>query len=399
MVYPFRPKYKEDLHPRGIGGKWVAKPGGGPKAPSHKRPSAPEPAREARKVPGPSAPKGEGAKKPARGKGTRPRPMRYAEKAAEAKQRQAEAKKRVEQQQPESTQEKQVIDAARHDLRIGRRPDGTMDWEARAAYIDEKLTQLFKDKVETISMFRDPKTGEWDPLRRAKQEKLIRHIWDTQAAHIPNEGLGIFSGGLGGAGKGYALGKVEKIDDKTRFFTVNPDVIKEHMALPEFDMIPMDVDPNMTPMELSPVTHEEASMIADELAHMAYAERKNLVWDFTMGSVGSVVNKRLEPMREAGYGHIGALFVDTTVEQSVKSAQKRWRRGMEEYIDYEGEGGRFLPSGATKGNMPAEGSTFRSKNRETFEQVKHLFDGTVVYENLDGKSMNQVASSGKGLPR
>jgi hypothetical protein len=163
-------------------------------------------------------------------------------------------------------------------------------------------------------------------------------------------------------------------------------------------MIPRELDPNMTPMELSPVTHEEASYMAEKLAERAYAERKNIVWDFTMGSVNSVVKKRLDPMRKAGYTHVGAMFVDTTVERSVQQARGRWQRGMERYIGNEGEGGRFLPSSATEDNLPAKDSPYRSKNRETFEQVKGLFDGWVQYENLTGKSQ-RVASAGKALPK
>lgn len=278
-------------------------------------------------------------------------------------------------------------------LAMGRRPDGTMDWESRGSYVDERLTYLRDNGIDSQSLYK--KNGEWTPERRAKQEALIEEIWQSRAAHVPNEGRGIFSGGLGGAGKGYALGKVEKVSDRD-FFTVNPDDVKELMA--KRDMIPLELDPLMTPMELSPTVHEEASDIAKELAKRAYKQKKNVVWDLTMSSEGSIMG-RVDTMRKHGYTNIGAMFVDTTVDRSVTQAMSRWQRGMNDLIaDGAGEGGRFLPSKATKENLPTPGSAYHSRNREVFEAIKHNFDGSILYQNL-GDGMKHIETKGKGLPK
>lgn len=416
MAWP--PRFEEDLHPRGRGGKFASKPGV-PDVP-HDRSTPPKPGAPVKPAaPGKAAKKVAAKKSPQR----RRRAMRYDAQTATPRLQAtgqpdvplAARAPRVDGSGPLGTGA--VLNtgsrATAHptlpgesivpigglgpkatQLAIGRRPDGTMDWNVRGTYVDQKLIDMRNNGIDTEAMFRDPVTKDWSPERLAQQEAVMDEMWDAHAAHVPNEGRAIFSGGLGGAGKGYVLGKVEQVPDRD-FFTINPDDVKALMA--KRGMIPLELDPNMTPMELSPVVHEEASDMAMRLAERAYAERKNVVWDITMSSENSVVKKRLALMREAGYTDVGALFVDTTVERSIAQASGRWVRGMQEYIDGDGEGGRYLPSKATAENLPTPGSGYNSKNREVFEAIKHNFDGYVVYENIDRTRL--LETQGKGLPK
>lgn len=421
MVFPFRPDFKEELHPRGHigsgqGGRFVAKPHL-PKVAKRRRPApaAPAPVKAAKKVTTPQPKAKRAAKRVA------PKPMRFDAATAGPKLRAAtKGKKNAKPAgfgtapraaQP-ATQAVIPNDARARMLDVGRKPDASapagaptpaaMDFEKRARYADDVLTKWRKDEFDTQVLYRDKATGEWSPERLAQQEQLLEDIWYAHAVNVPNQGRAIFSGGLGGAGKGFALGKVHKVDtdadwerpgQQHEFLTINPDTIKAMMA--QRGMIPLDVDPNLTPMELSPLAHEEASELAERLAERAYMERKNIVWDFTMASEKSVVAKRLNPMREHGYDQVTAMFVDTTVERSIEQATKRWKRGMTEFIGGKGDGGRFLPSGATNDNRPT-GDKFLSKNRETFEAVKDKFDGYVLMENIDG-DMRQVDQHGAAL--
>lgn len=255
------------------------------------------------------------------------------------------------------------------------------DFSERASYVDAKLTDWRDRGIDTQSLYKG-KNGEYTASRRKAQEQLMEDLWNRQAEGVPNEGKAIMAGGLGGAGKGFFLREIgindRGAEDGQKFFTINPDVIKEEMA--RRGMIPK-LDPKMTLMELSPLAHEEASAMALKLAKRAYAQKKNVVWDFTMGSVDSVTNKRLNLMRDAGYTSIQGMFIDVSIDKSIAQATSRWQGGLIEFGD-EGRhnGGRFLPSGATYSNSP-EGTEFRSKNRETFEKVKSQLDGYRVYDN------------------
>lgn len=259
------------------------------------------------------------------------------------------------------------------------KPQKDYDFSERAQYVDEKLTKWRNandgEGFDTRAIYREGAEGlnPYNNERAKQQEKLLNEIWKTKAEKVPNEGKAIMAGGLGGAGKGFTLEKKMKVDPD-KYFTINPDDIKEAMA--KNGMIPQ-VDKKMTLMELSPLAHEEASDMANMLAQKAYKERKNIIWDITMSSKKSVAEKRLKPMRAAGYDQIEAVFVDVTVDKSVAQATQRWENGLRENQEL---GGRFLPSSATAENMP-KGNKFRSNNREVFEEVKDLFDGYTLWDN------------------
>jgi hypothetical protein len=271
------------------------------------------------------------------------------------------------------------------------------DFSERAEYVDEKLTEWRAKGIDTQSLYKG-KNGEYTASRRKKQEQLMEDLWQRQAEGVPNEGKALMAGGLGGSGKGYTLKNKLGIGDRgaedgSNYFTINPDVIKEEMA--KRGMIP-NLDKRMTPMELSPLAHEEASEMAMKLSKRAYAQKKNVVWDFTMATPGSALDKRLKPMREAGYTDVKGVFVDVTVDKSIRQAKSRWENGLVRFGEGKGDGGRFLPSGATKENRP-EGTKFRSKNRETFEKVKSSLDGYQVFDNEVGSSLvDRKNDSGMG---
>jgi hypothetical protein len=269
--------------------------------------------------------------------------------------------------------------------------DGTevpeYDFSERAKYVDTKLQDWRDRGIDTQALYKG-KNGEYTAARRKAQEQLMEDLWQRQAQGVPNEGKAVMAGGLGGAGKGYTLKERLKIkergaQDGADYFTINPDAIKEEMA--KRGMIPK-LDPKMTPMELSPLAHEEASMMAKSLAKRAYAQKKNIVWDFTMATPGSV-NGKLDAMGDAGYGEISGMFVDVSVNKSVTQAQKRWHNGLVRFGEGKGDGGRFLPSSATADNAPQKTSKFRSKNRETFEAIKGKLDSYQVFDNEVGSSV------------
>lgn len=283
---------------------------------------------------------------------------------------------------PKRTPEMSDFDWEKDQKRAG---EPIYDFSERAEVLDGLLEGWRKSGVDTETIYRSGGHGEWSKSRLAAQKALEDKIWNERAANVPNEGRGIIAGGLGGSGKGYTLKNKLNVD-KDSYFTINPDDVKEAMA--DANMIPI-LDKRFTPMEMSPIVHEEASIIAKRLAERAYVERKNIVWDFTMGSVGSTEGK-LKSMRDAGYDNIGAVFVDVSMDKSLAQARSRWENGLRAFGDVGGDkelGGRFLPSGASELNKPADGSPWRSKNRAVFEEVKDQFDAVRVYDNEKGSKV------------
>lgn len=70
--------------------------------------------------------------------------------------------------------------------------------------------------------------------------------------------------------------------------------------------------------------------------------------------------------------------VNIDIPEAKRRADDRHRRGHEEYRAGIGFGGRYVPPEVTDGQADPEWGT---RNRSTFEQVKHRFMAWAVYDN------------------
>jgi hypothetical protein len=222
----------------------------------------------------------------------------------------------------------------------------------------------------------DPDHQAWSKDRRAAHDIIINDLYSA-ARDVPNQGYAVVAGGLGGAGKTTALGNHEGIDP-TKYLTINPDDLKEELA--QRGMIPK-ID-GLSPMEASDLVHEESSYLARQLALRAQHDGKNIIWDITM-SAQKTTEKRISDLRNAGYSRIDGLFIDIPVETSIKRTEARHRLGHDQYRAGEGLGGRYLPPEVIQRQIDSEWS---SRNRRTFESVKHNFNDWSIYDNsIDGR--------------
>jgi len=221
----------------------------------------------------------------------------------------------------------------------------------------------------------DVDRGIWQPDRARVHKQIVNDLYERHSRGVPSGGEAVIAGGLGGAGKSTVLRGPAHID-QSRYITINPDDIKEEMV--RRGLVP-DVA-GLSPMEASALVHEESSHIANLLAKLAYAERKNVIWDITMSSRGSV-QRRIEELRAAGYRNIRGVFVDIPLEKSVERALARHRRGLSTP-----NGGRYVPPAVIRKNASSRAS---SANREVFDALRRLFDAWELYDN-SGKAPRRV---------
>ena len=216
--------------------------------------------------------------------------------------------------------------------------------------------------------------GAWKPERDAIHRQIAADLY-AQAGDVPTDGRAVIAGGLGGAGKSTVLRDHAGIDAKL-YLTVNPDDIKEEMG--RRGLIP-DVPghPELSPLERSPLVHEESSRIAKLLADMAYRDKRNMIWDITMSSQ-SGVESRVTALRGAGYTDVRGVFVDIPVETSVERALARYRRGVDNFRTGKGLGGRYVPPAIIRAQKTSSGG---SMNRTAFDASHNLFDRWSVYDN------------------
>jgi predicted ABC-type ATPase len=258
------------------------------------------------------------------------------------------------------------------------------DYDSHVATIKKTLADKIaagqtSDVTETI----DGAGKIYKPERQKQHDEIVNDLL-KKTEGVPREGRAIISGGLGGAGKTTVLTKHAGID-QSKWLTVNPDDIKELMA--KKGMIPKV--PGLSPMEAAPLVHEESGYIAQQLAHRAQMEKRNMIWDITMSSTKSV-DKRLRDLRSAGYDDIGGVFVDIPVETSVERALARHKRGEEAYKNGKGWGGRYVPPELIRKSKGFK----KTKNKEVFDDLRPKFNEYGIWDN-SGAAPKKVVGTGR----
>jgi len=258
------------------------------------------------------------------------------------------------------------------------------EFQARADRVDRFLSGALKEYATDKKYAPD---GVWDADRDRLHREIAADLY-KKADGVPNEGRAVMAGGLGGAGKSTVLKDYAGID-QSQYLTINPDDVKEELVrrglVPE---VPGAGD--LSPLEMSPLVHEESSRIAGLVAQMAYNDKKNVIWDITMSSQPSI-DSRVSAMRKAGYGDINGVFVDIPTETSVERALSRYRRGVDNYLEGKGNGGRYVPPRIIRAQQTASG---RTVNRDSFDNSRDQFDGWSVYDNsVTGRAPQLVDKS------
>jgi predicted ABC-type ATPase len=265
------------------------------------------------------------------------------------------------------------------------RPLTDREWAEHLTEVRDGLDWARRHGLQTHRLYTiDSDKREWSAERNRLQGEIVREMYE-HAKDVPCDQQAIIAGGLGGAGKTTILTEYANID-LSNYLVVNPDDIKEQMA--RRGMIP-EIS-GLSPMEASDLAHEESSYIAKRLAMRAAAEGKNLIWDITMSSEDST-KERINNLRSSGYNHIEGLFVDISIETSVRRIDARHREGHDMYRAGLGLGGRFVPEEVSRDQEDPE---WGSQNRRTFERVKRSLDTWSVYDNsLDGRSPIRIESN------
>jgi predicted ABC-type ATPase len=255
------------------------------------------------------------------------------------------------------------------------RPDPRLsdaDYSAHVDKVVEGLENARAADLTTEHLFTiNPDRDIWTDQRSELHNEIIEAVY-SEAAEVPCERQAIIAGGLGGAGKTTLLERQAGID-LSQYVTINPDNFKEELAkrgsIPEIE--------GLSPMECTVLAHEESSYLARQLARRALAEGKNVIWDVTMSSAESTV-QRIDELRGSGYQRVDGIFVGIPIETSVTRSNDRHRRGHDRFLAGEGLGGRYVPAEVIRAQADEE---YGSRNRRAFESVKDHFDSWTVYDN------------------
>jgi predicted ABC-type ATPase len=261
------------------------------------------------------------------------------------------------------------------------------EWAEHITEVRDGLRKAYEQNLNTDCVYTINGAGEaWLEEREHLHDAIIEDLY-AMAADVPCDFKAIVAGGLGGAGKTTVLTQHAGID-LSQYLMINPDDIKEEMA--RRGMIP-EID-GLSPMEASELAHEESSHLAKRLAHRAQADGKNLIWDVTMSSENSTAG-RIDNLRKADYTQVDGLFVDISVETSIKRMESRHREGQDEWRTGNGLGGRYVPPEIVESQADPQ---WGSKNRKNYEAMKERLDSWSTYDNSVDDRPAELVELGQG---
>ncbi|MBB5805010.1 hypothetical protein F4560_004778 [Saccharothrix ecbatanensis] len=247
-------------------------------------------------------------------------------------------------------------------------------WAAHVREVDAKVAEaLEQGRATAVTHTVDGDGVRWLPERAAWQRRIAAELY-ARGAWVPDEGEALFTGGLPGAGKTTALNQNPDVDP-SRYLVLNADDAKEKLC--EHGLVPQ-ID-GIAPLEGSELVQEEASVIAGLVAGMAAQSRKNVVWDTTMSSHGSV-DRRLDRLRDKGYDRFTALFLDVPIDVSLRRVDQRHREGYEKYRNGDRCEGRHVRASYIQSSVDPD---YTSVNRRVFEDRKARFDRWYLYDATD----------------
>ncbi|WP_460402975.1 zeta toxin family protein [Actinophytocola sediminis] len=247
-------------------------------------------------------------------------------------------------------------------------------WAAHVERVDEAVIEavaegLATDRTHTVNG--DGVT--WLPERAAQQRRIASELY-ARGELVPNGGEAVFTGGLPGVSRTAVLNQSPSIDP-SRYLVLDANDAKQKMC--EYGIIP-EID-GIAPLETADLIQRESSHIIGLVAELAAADRKNVIWNTTMGSNGAL-DSRLAALRDAGYEQYTAVFLDVPIEASLERTDQRHRDGFEEFRNGDVCAGRHVPARVIEAQADTE---YESVNRRVFELHKSDFDRWYVYDATD----------------
>lgn len=208
--------------------------------------------------------------------------------------------------------------------------------------------------------YRNP-DDTWTVQRQRLHEQIIRSYIERGLENaVPGEGETpnvIMLGGRGGSGKTSATASL--ISNADRYLNINSDDVKS--MLPEYQGWNAGL------------LHEESSIITDQIERIARDIGLNVIYDATMKSEGSAV-QRMQDYHAAGYD-VDGFFVHTT---PYISAQRAMARAL--------TSGRYVPPEYILGSR---------SNETTFDEIKGGMRSWTLIDNNGDFKPRVVARGGK----
>ena len=287
--------------------------------------------------------------------------------------------------------------------------EGSLD--ARFQALDDLLVDVRNNfpllSTKALHNQRGDSGDEWSPDRRAVHSEMVEEVIEqVLAAKMPSTRKAVFTGGLPGSGKTYALGKGGAAEDLDvvvwelgqdfpaapegytwdpesgafvnaqgrqldLYVSVNSDWVKERMAA-----LGMNTGiAGLKPMEEASLMHSESDYVGRGIEEALVDLGINIAFDGTLGSEESTRSK-LEMLDNNGYGRPKLAFAETALDESQQSVEARWRKAATSEL-----GGRFIPSDVAGNNESRLGYSSLNRDVATVLVSEGLFGDAIIFDN------------------
>lgn len=263
--------------------------------------------------------------------------------------------------------------------------------------MEEMTNSLYKNGKTSSIIHSEEKIVDGQVIRVYKEERKRLHNEIVQKfkdrfKNAKKDGKVVFSAGLPGAGKTTILTEHSgvNLDD---YVTVSSDDFKEEFA--EKDLT--ETFDNIGNLEVSTLSHEETSMLADRFLKEMSSDGYNIIYDYTAKSVQST-EERIGILKRNGYEEkdMQFVFVDIPLETARERTIRRYESGLNAMVKGENTvGGRYLPDFVLDASASKTGK-YSSVNAEVVIEMHRRLENAGlpkprIYDNSGDKETDPDA--------
>jgi len=213
------------------------------------------------------------------------------------------------------------------------------EWDAHVTAAEERLLEA--RQAGRATFLEHANHGVWTPERADVHEAIVTEMYQA-AAQVPRDSRAVIAGGpwLPDA-SALALDHLREDPGGAPYLVIEPDGVE--LAMARRGLIPRIE--GLTPLEAAHLVQREVTRIMDLLLFRATQERRNVLIADDM-SDRVLTGDRIARLRRAGYQEVAAFFLDISLGDAGRRAQRGHRVGHERWrrADTEGYGGRLIPA-------------------------------------------------------
>lgn len=225
----------------------------------------------------------------------------------------------------------------------------------------------------------------WKPDRAAAHRDIVHQFLDADQK-VPSGRRAVIIGGIASGHRDQVAGKAAPDSD---YVHVSTGRVKEEMA--RRGMVPSVA--GLSPMEASPLVHDEAAHVAGLLSREAVRRGKNVAIHTALSDAGTA-GAHVTALHEAGH-NVHVAFAHVHPGKAADHAASRHQSGHESFRRQQSSGARYLPGALIRAADAGNGET---ANSVAFKALKPSLGSWEHWDATSGK-LRKTESSGPAQHR